>query len=118
MWDATEVEVWVTRSFDNVLIIQWCFLKSGDKFSITNVYAPCDSGHTQVLWTRLGGLINNNKESFWCVNGDFKAICSSYERRSWISVSRKDNFSHFNQFIDENILFWYSGNGLITKTNV
>jgi len=32
MWDVTEMEIWVTRSFDNVLIIQGCFLKSGDEF--------------------------------------------------------------------------------------
>jgi len=73
-------------------------------FSITNMYTPCDSGRRQLLWTRLGSLINNNKEAFWCVNGDFNAIQSSDGRRSWLSVSRKENFSNFNQFIDENIL--------------
>lgn len=54
MWDAQEVEVWVTRSMYHLLIIQGCFLKSGEVFSIANVYAHWDSEGKQLLWDRFG----------------------------------------------------------------
>ncbi|KEH34428.1 hypothetical protein MTR_3g466340 [Medicago truncatula] len=48
-------QVWVTRSFEHVLIIQGWFLKSGTVFSIANVYTSCDSERKQELWSRLCG---------------------------------------------------------------
>jgi hypothetical protein len=122
LWDVNEVEVWVIRNFDNVLIIQGRFLKSGNAFSISNVYAPCDIHGRQVLRTRLSGLINNNKDVVWRTNNDFNIIQSANERRSRVSGSRQEYFSHFNQLMDENILFdlslsgrsftWYRGDRL------
>ncbi|MCI22234.1 cytochrome P450, partial [Trifolium medium] len=53
LWDSSEVEVWSSKSNDHVL---WChgrFIKSGDEFSVANVYAPCDSGAKQELWDSL-----------------------------------------------------------------
>ncbi|MCI48230.1 endonuclease/exonuclease/phosphatase family protein, partial [Trifolium medium] len=47
---STEVEVWSTESREHVL---WChgqFTKSGEKFFVENVYAPCDFGVKQELW--------------------------------------------------------------------
>jgi exonuclease III len=49
MWDTTEVEVWSSISRDYVL---WChgrFVKTGEEFLVTNVYAPCDKGAKQGL---------------------------------------------------------------------
>jgi len=42
MWDVTEVKVWSTISFDHVLVILGCFVKTGTRFVVFNVYAPCD----------------------------------------------------------------------------
>jgi len=39
LWDVTEVEVLVTKSVENVLIIQGWFINSNNEFSIANVYA-------------------------------------------------------------------------------
>jgi len=44
LWNSFEVDVSVTMSFENVLIIKGRFLNSGVDFAIVNVYAPCDSG--------------------------------------------------------------------------
>jgi len=66
MWDVNNMEVWVIRSYENVLIIQQWFLKSENVFSIATMYAPCDSEGKKALWTRLGGLINNNREVVVC----------------------------------------------------
>lgn len=63
LWDVSEVEVSVTRSFDNVLTIQDMFIKSGNELSIANVYASADIIGRKLLWMRLSGLINNNKET-------------------------------------------------------
>ena len=43
MWDTNEVEVWSSMSFDHVLMILGCFVKTGEQFAVFNVYAPCDS---------------------------------------------------------------------------
>jgi len=42
MWDVTEVQVWSTISFEHVLVISGCFVKTGTGFVVFNVYAPCD----------------------------------------------------------------------------
>jgi len=34
LWDSAEVDVWVTRSIDNVVIIQGHFIKNGDDFTL------------------------------------------------------------------------------------
>jgi len=64
MWDVNEVEVWVTRSFEHVLVIQGWFLSSRSVFSIENVYTPSDGERNQELWSRLGELINNNRGQY------------------------------------------------------
>jgi hypothetical protein len=56
------VEVLVTRSDENVLIIQAWFINRNNEFSIANVYALCDSGDSQMLWVRLDELIKNNRD--------------------------------------------------------
>lgn len=37
LWDTDEVEVWLSSSFDNVLIIKGRFLKNNIDFAIANV---------------------------------------------------------------------------------
>lgn len=69
------------------------------------MYAPCDIRGRQVLRTRLSVLIKNNRDVVWCANDDFNVIQSDDERRSRVSDSRHEDIFHFNQFIDENILF-------------
>ncbi|GAU37762.1 hypothetical protein TSUD_102790 [Trifolium subterraneum] len=57
IWDSNEVEVWSTKSREHVL---WChgrFIKSGEDFSVANVYAPCDDGAKQGLWDSLSASI-------------------------------------------------------------
>ncbi|MCI82749.1 endonuclease/exonuclease/phosphatase family protein, partial [Trifolium medium] len=53
MWDSSEVEMWYSETFNHVL---WChsrLIKSGDDFSLANVYAPCDDRAKQELWNSL-----------------------------------------------------------------
>lgn len=45
--------------------------------------------------------ICNVSGSVWCMIGDFNSICSVEERGSRGSVDRVDDFSGFNQFIDD-----------------
>jgi exonuclease III len=53
LWDSKEVEVWSTLFFEHVLGIQGRFVKTGEMFTLFNVYAPCDSNRQQVLWHNL-----------------------------------------------------------------
>ncbi|MCI48582.1 cytochrome P450, partial [Trifolium medium] len=80
LWD--EVEVWSSEGREHVL---WChgqFTKSGEEFSVTNVYAPCDPGAKQKLWDSLSVRIQTLGRSRVCVCGDFNAVGSIEERRS------------------------------------
>jgi len=43
LWDLSEVEVWSSASLDHVLAVTGRFLKSGEQFTMFNVYAPCDT---------------------------------------------------------------------------
>ncbi|GAU46142.1 hypothetical protein TSUD_143240 [Trifolium subterraneum] len=52
LWDSSEVEVWASESHEHVL---WChgrFIKSGQEFSVANVYGPCDPGRIKSCGTR------------------------------------------------------------------
>ena len=49
MWDTREVEVWSSMSFEHVLAISGCSVKTGVLFTVFNVYAPCDFVHQQVF---------------------------------------------------------------------
>jgi len=57
MRDYSEVDVHVTMSLENVLIIKGRFIKIGFDFAIANVYAPCDTVGRLYLWDRLSALI-------------------------------------------------------------
>lgn len=82
LWDIGEVDICLSMSFENCLVVKGRFIKSNLDFSLVNVYAPCDSGGRQVLWERLGGLISNDIEVSWCILGDFNVIRTLEERRS------------------------------------
>jgi len=51
--DRKEVEVWSSIYFEHVLGIQGRFVQIGVKFTLFNVYAPCDFNRQQVLWHNI-----------------------------------------------------------------
>jgi exonuclease III len=122
LWNSKEVDVFMSMSFENVLIIKGRFLKSGVDFAIANVYAPCDNVGREHLWERVAALIHNDEGRAWCVSGDFNAIRSESERKSRVIGGVSENFSAFNNFIDFTMLVdlplggrnftWYRGDGL------
>ncbi|GAU48313.1 hypothetical protein TSUD_405300 [Trifolium subterraneum] len=92
LWDTSEVDVWASESYESVL---WChgrLIKSGEEFSVANVYAPCDPGAKQRLWDSLSGRIQALGRYRVCVCGDFNAVRSVEERRS---VSRMRGLSDY-----------------------
>jgi len=78
-----------------------------------------------LLWDVLGGLINNDRATAWCVMGDFHIICSMEERCSRLVGDQYEDFSHFNKFIEVNFLVdlplygcnftWYCIDGMSTR---
>lgn len=122
LWSSLEVDVSVTMSLENVLIIKGRFLNSGVDFAIANVYAPCDSGGRACLWERIVTQIENDVGRAWCVVGDFNAIRSESERKSRVIGGSSADFSVFNNFIENAVLVdlplcgrsftWYRGDGL------
>ncbi|GAU17467.1 hypothetical protein TSUD_340100 [Trifolium subterraneum] len=122
LWDTDEVDVWASDSNEHVL---WChgrFLKSGEEFSVANVYAPCDIGAKQELWDSLSSRIQLLGRARVCVCGDFNAVRSFEERRSVSGRPRSLDFNAFNRFIEDNTLLdlplcgrkftWFKGDGL------
>ena len=122
IWDTTEVDVRITRSMAHVIIIQGNMLKNGGEFAVANVYSPCDTLRRQNVWAQLDMILSNYRDLSWCVCGDFNAIRSQAERRSKVVGTIVEDYSHFNQFIDGNILFdlplcgrnytWFRGDGV------
>jgi len=122
IWDTAEVDVRITRSMAHVIIIQGNMLKNGGEFVVANVYAPCDPLRRQDVWAQLGMILSNYRDLSWCVCGDFNAIWSQAERRSRVVGTIVEDYSHFNQFIDGNILSdlplcgrnytWFRGDGV------
>jgi len=52
-----EVEVWLTVFMDHVLAVTGRFLKSGERFVVFNVYAPCDISRQHDLWNALSSRV-------------------------------------------------------------
>lgn len=101
-WNCEEVEVWSSFNFDHVLGIQGQFVKSGDKFTILNVYAPCDFNRQQVLWHNISARLTSLLEENVCVCGDFNAVRCPEERRSVGSAVNYAGSASFNALIDDN----------------
>jgi len=47
------VAVWWSLSFEHVLVIAGSFVKTGERFVVFNVYAPCETTRQQVLWNNI-----------------------------------------------------------------
>jgi len=88
MWDTREVEVWSSMSCEHVLAISGCFVKTGDLFTVFNVYVPCDSVWQQVLWNNLSSRLHIFSDKNVCLCGDFNAVRCLNERRSVGGVAR------------------------------
>ncbi|GAU38427.1 hypothetical protein TSUD_396070 [Trifolium subterraneum] len=98
------------------------FIKSGEEFSVANVYAPCHPGAKQQLWDSLSVRIQALGRSRVCVCGDFNAVRSIEERRS--GSGRPQSLKHlsFSRFIEDNNLIdlplsgrkftWFKGDGM------
>ncbi|MCH82498.1 cysteine-rich receptor-like protein kinase, partial [Trifolium medium] len=121
LWDTTEVQVWSSESYENVLWCHGLFVRTGEEFYLANVYAPCDSRAKQVLWDSLSVKIQALGRSRVCVCGDFNAVRSVDERRSANDGYRPLDHIPFNRFIDNNTLIdlplcgrkytWFKGDG-------
>ncbi|GAU45582.1 hypothetical protein TSUD_273820 [Trifolium subterraneum] len=96
LWDSSEVEVWESKSYEYVL---WChgrFIKSGEEFSVANVYAPCDPGAKQEQWDSLSTRIQALGRFRVCVCGDFNVVRRIEERRGW----------SFDESLGQVLAFW------------
>lgn len=49
-------------------------MRTGEKFTIFNVYAPCDSNRQQVLWQNLLVRLASLDDQNVCVCGDFNVV--------------------------------------------
>ena len=104
IWDVTEVKVWATMSFDHVLVILGCFLKTGHRFAVFNVYAPCDASRPHVLWNNLSIILGTLSDQNVCVCGDFNTVRRIEECRSVGAVFNTIWSDNFNNFINGSVL--------------
>jgi exonuclease III len=104
IWDTTEVAVWMSCRGDHFLMIHGRFITSNEEFYLFNVYAQCDRSAKQILWTNLTARVLSLGNHNVCLCGDFNSIRSANERRSVRGAQSLDEFSHFNEFIDECVL--------------
>jgi len=121
MWDTREVEVWSSMSFEHVLAISGCFVKTGVLFTVFNVYAPCDSVRQQVLWNNLSSRLHILSDNNVCLCGDFNVVRCLDERRNMGGVARQGGSATYNNFIENNFLVdlplrgrnftWFRGDG-------
>ncbi|KAD5317992.1 hypothetical protein E3N88_17938 [Mikania micrantha] len=75
---------------------------------VINVYAPQDLNGKQMLWDKLGDLMNY-RSGVWILLGDFNEVRNAFER-----LNSEFNFqgaSNFNNFIFSNQLMEYNMEG-------
>lgn len=104
MWDASQIEVWNSFSFNYVLAIKGKVILTGEEVIIFNVYAPCDLVAKNRLWECLSGRIINNSDCCTCVCGDFNSVRSFDERKGRAVAVRQADVDAFNKFIHDSFL--------------
>jgi len=122
VWDMSRIEVTSSVSFRHVLVIKGKVLLTGEDFVILNVYAPCDSEATKILWGNLLLHIQNNIDVCICVFGDFNSMRSVDERKGRAMALKHTDAEVFNTFIHDILLIdlricgrsftWYRGDGV------
>lgn len=64
IWDCLEVEVWLSFTFNHVLLINGRFVKTNEEFILVNVYVPFDVATkkplSNILLERLGNFVGKN----------------------------------------------------------
>ena len=113
LWDCTEVEVWASLQFEHVLGIQGRFVKSGEEFTLLNVYAPCDVSRQQALWLNISQRLSAFSDHNICVWGDFNTVPWAEERRSVGNSGLHAGSAYFNQFIEVNFFLWIYLSGVV-----
>jgi exonuclease III len=122
LWNRNEVEVWFSFNMEHVLGVQGQFVKTGEQFTLFNVYAPCDTLSQQLLWQNLSARLASLSEANVCLCGDFNAVRCAEERKSVGSVNiNVSGSANFNNMIENNCLIdlplrgrrftWYRGDG-------
>ena len=121
IWDTSEVEVWMSCRGDHFLMIHGRFITTNEEFYLFNVYAPCDRGAKQTLWTSLSSRLLSMGSRNVCLCRDFNSIRSVDERRYVRGTQTLDEFAPFNEFIEECVLVdlplcgrkftWFKGDG-------
>ncbi|XP_057790792.1 uncharacterized protein LOC131007895 [Salvia miltiorrhiza] len=71
---------------------------------LVNVYAPMDSKEKELLWERLGGIAEQNKDVCLCIAGDFNTIREPGERVGRSGSYGIQDSRKFDTFIRENDL--------------
>lgn len=79
-------------------------MRTGEKFTIFNVYALCDSNRQQVLWQNLLVRLTSLDDQNVCVCEDFNVVLFMEERRSVGSVVLPTTTVHFNKLIVDSCL--------------
>ena len=92
--------MWSTISFEHVLLISGCFVKTGTGFVVLNVYAPCDLYRQQTLWNALSIRLGTLSDYNVCVCGHFNAVQCREERRSVGGAFNAVWSDNFNNLID------------------
>jgi len=121
LWDKKEVDVWLSMSFEHMLVIAGKFVKSGEQFILFNVYAPCDVHRQEALWVSISHRLNSLTGQNVCICGDFNVVRYGDERKSVGGVFSQASSAHYNNFIDGNGLIdlplrgrrytWFRGDG-------
>jgi hypothetical protein len=79
-------------------------VKTGEEFTLFNVYAPCDSSRQQALWHNIAMRLNTLPDHIVCVCGDFNTVRSMEERKSVGGAIPHAGSAYFNHFIGDNVL--------------
>jgi len=108
-------------SFEHVLVIVGSFVKTGERFVVFNVYAPCDATRQQALWSNISNRLLSVGDQNVCICGDFNVVRCVAERHSVGIALSQTGSALFNQFIVDNSLVdlpirgrlftWFCGDG-------
>lgn len=79
-------------------------VEDGKDCFVINIYAPNYATSRYELWDQLSTLIEQRKEDYLCIVGDFNSIRFGSERCGRGSYWNRGDIANFNNFILDNNL--------------
>lgn len=106
LWNPSVFQKTTSWFIKELLVVNGYMIEDVKGCSIINVYARNSSSLRLELWDKISILVDQYKEDYLCVVGDFNSIRIEQERVGRSATLDRGDMKAFNNFIEHSNLFY------------